>query len=119
EAIDIKLSLLAPRSLEVGTGAILFGGDDSPGIVDLSIAGSIARNGPGALKGSIALLDTTIKDLHMGGAQMTVDRLHLGAIEDLVVSFDGFNPTEITARIDRATATNLALVLGPRPPAGG
>jgi hypothetical protein len=115
EAIDIKLSLLAPRSLEVGTGAILFGGDDAPGIVDLSIAGSIAQTGPGALKGSIALLDTTIKDLHMGGAQMTVDRLHLGAIDDLVVSFDGFSPTEITARIDRATATNLALVLGPRP----
>jgi hypothetical protein len=115
EAIDIKLSLLAPRSLEVGTGAILFGGDDAPGIVDLSIAGSLAAPGPGSLKGSIALLDTTIKDLHMGGAAMTVDRLHLGAIDDLVVTFEGFQPMEITARIDRATATNLALVLGPRP----
>jgi hypothetical protein len=110
--IDVKLSLLAPRSLEVGTGAILFGGEDSPGIVDLSIAGAIAAKGRGTLKGSIALLDTTIKDLHLGGATMTVDRLHLGTIDHLEVTFDGFSPVEITARIDRATATNLALVLG-------
>lgn len=112
EKIEIKLSLLAPRSLEVGGGAILFGGEDSPGIVDLSIAGSLKAPGQGVLEGSIALLDTTVKDLHMGGAAMTVDRLHLGAIDQLQVAFDGFTPTEITAKIDRATATNLALVLG-------
>jgi hypothetical protein len=116
ENIEVKLSLLAPRSLEVGGGAILFGGEGAPGIVDLSIAGMLKAPGPGALKGSIALLDTTIKDLHFGGAAMTVDRLHLGSIDQVDVTFDGFTPTEITARIDRATATNLALVLGgPRP----
>jgi len=112
EKIEIKLSLLAPRSLEVGGGAILFGGEDAPGIVDLSIAGEVRAPGAGGLKGSIGLLDTTIKDLRMGGAMMTVDRLHLGAIDQLEVVFDGFNPTEITARIDRVTATNLSLLLG-------
>lgn len=119
DKIEVKLSLLAPRSLEIGGGAILFGGDDAPGIVDLSIAGGVRSPGSGALKGSIGLLDTTIKDLRLGGMLMTVDRLHLGAIDQLEVVFDGFNPTEIHARIDRVTATNLALVLGgPRPGEG-
>lgn len=116
DKLDIKLSLLAPRSLEIGGGAILFGGDDAPGMVDLSIAGGVKSPGPGSLEGSIGLLDTTIKDLRFGGVQMTVDRLHLGAIDKLHVAFDGFSPTQITAKIDRVTATNLALVLGgPRP----
>jgi hypothetical protein len=112
DKIEIKLSLLAPRSLEIGGGAILFGGEDAPGIVDLSIAGGVKSPGAGSLAGSIGLLDTTIKDLRMGGALVTVDRLHLGAIDQLAVTFDGFNPTEVSAKIDRATATNLALVLG-------
>ena len=114
EGLTISLSLLVPRSLEVGGGAIMFGGDDAPGIVDLKIGGNLRSKGPGALGGSIALLDTTIKDLRLGGTTMTVDRLHLGSIEQAEVTFDGFRPTQVTARIDRVTATNLSLLLGRR-----
>src|SRR5207237_447741 len=39
EAIDVALSLLAPRSVEVGGGVIMFGGDDQPGMVDLKVTG--------------------------------------------------------------------------------
>jgi hypothetical protein len=112
ESVEAKLSLTAPRSLEIGGGAILFGGEGSPGIVDLSCGGAIRSPGPGELDGSIALVDATIKDLHLGGLAMTVDRLHLGSIDHIQVTFDGFKPVEIMAKIDRATATNLALVLG-------
>jgi hypothetical protein len=114
EGVECKLSLTAPRSLEVGGGAIMFGGEGSPGIVDLSILGELRSPGAGALGGSIALVDATIKDLHFGGLAMTADRLHLGSIDHVEVRFDGFTPAEITAKIDRATATNLALVLGRR-----
>jgi hypothetical protein len=115
DKIQLALSLLAPRSFEVGGGAILFGGDDAPGIVDFAIAGALHHPAaPGSLRGSIGLVDTTIKDLQLGGAVLTVDRLHLGKIEQLEVTFDGFAATEVTATIDRVTATNLALVLGGR-----
>ena len=112
EGVEAKLSLTAPRSLEVGGGAILFGGEGSPGIVDLSFAGALRSPGAGALDGSVALVDATIKDLHFGGLAMTVDRLHLGSIDHVQIAFDGFNPAEVTAKIDRATATNLSLVMG-------
>ena len=112
ESVEAKLSLTAPRSLEVGGGAILFGGEGSPGIVDLSLGGAVRSPGPGALEGSIALVDATVKDLHIGGLAMTMDRLHLGSIDHFQVTFDGFKPVEIMAKIDRATATNFALILG-------
>ncbi len=112
EAIDIALSLVAPRSLEVGGGLIMFGGDDQPGMLDLKVTGSINDRGPGELHGAIGSLDTTIKDLKVGPMHLTSDRLHFDALEQLEVTFDGFRPVKITMLIARVTATNLSLLLG-------
>nr|MBA3820823.1 hypothetical protein [Deltaproteobacteria bacterium] len=62
DAIDIALSLVAPRSVEAGGGLVMFGGDDSPGMVDLKVAGAINDKRPGQLRGTIGSIDTTIKD---------------------------------------------------------
>ena len=112
EAIDIALSLLAPRSLEVGSGLIMFGGDDQPGMVDLKVAGSIDDRGPGKLNGTIGSVDTTIKDLRLGPVLLTADRLHFDGLDQLEVIFDGFSPSKVTTVIHRVTATNLAMRLG-------
>lgn len=112
DAIDIALSLVAPRSLEAGGGVIMFGGDDQPGMVDQRVTGSIRDKGPGALRGTIGSVDTTIKDVRIGPAQITADRLHFDGLDELEVIFDGFRPTCVTVVVHRVTATNLALQLG-------
>jgi len=112
EAIDIALSLLAPRSLEVGGGLIMFGGEEQPGMVDLKVTGSINDRGPGALNGTIGSVDTTIKDLRMGPVLLTADRLHFDGLDQFEVTFDGFRPSKITMVVHRVTATNLAMRLG-------
>lgn len=110
--IDIALSLSAPRHLEVGAGTIAFGGDDQPGLVDLKISGAIANQGPGALKGAIGSIDTTLKDLRIGPLEITADRLQFEGLDQIEVAFDGFHPTGVTMVIRRATATNLSLKIG-------
>jgi hypothetical protein len=112
EAIDIALSLLAPRSLEVGGGLIMFGGEDQPGMVDLRVTGGISNHGPGALRGAIGSVDTTIKDLRLGPVLLTADRLHFDGLDQLEVTFDGFSPSMVTMVVHRVTATNLAMRLG-------
>ena len=112
EGIDIAIGLLAPRSLEVGDGLIMFGGDDQPGMVDLKVAGSIRDAGPGRLTGAIGSVDTTIKDLRLGPMLLSADRLHFDGLDGLEVTFDGFRPAKITMVVSRVTATNLALRLG-------
>ena len=115
EAIDIAISLLAPRSLEVGNGLIMFGGDDQPGMVDFKVTGGINDRGPGKLRGAIGSIDTTIKDLHLGPVHLTADRLHFDGLDQLEVRFDGFRPTDVTMVIHRVTATNLAMRIGGAP----
>jgi hypothetical protein len=115
DAIDIALSLLAPRSVEVGGGVVMFGGDDQPGMVDLKVTGAIRDRGPGALRGAIGSVDTTIKDLHLGGVALTADRLHFDGLDQLEVVFDGFSPTAVQVIVHRVTATNLALTIGSSP----
>lgn len=111
--LDVSLSLRAPRSVEVGGGAILFGGEDAPGVVGLAVAGSMTHPpNPGSLRGTIGLVDVTAKDVKAGPMVVTVDRLHLGAIDGLELSFDGFRPVGLTCMIARATATNLSLGIG-------
>jgi hypothetical protein len=112
DAIDIALSLLAPRNLEVGTGLIAFGGDDQPGLVDLKVIGAIHDSGAGSLKGAIGSVDTTIKDLRVGPLEVTADRLHFDGLDQLEVTFDGFRPTCITMVVHRVTATNLSIKIG-------
>jgi hypothetical protein len=110
--IKVDLSMAAPRSLEIANGDILFGGDDEPGIVGLQVAGNLVHPpGPGGLTGKAALLDVTAKDLALGPTTLTVDRLHLGSIDQIEMRFDGFTPTGLTAHIHRVTATNLSLRL--------
>jgi hypothetical protein len=114
DAIDIAINLVAPRSFDVAGGIIMFGGDDQPGMVDLKVSGAINDKRPGQLKGAIGSIDTTIKDMHLGPAVLTADRLHFDGLDELVVSFDGFKPTCVTVVIHRVTATNLSLKLGGR-----
>ncbi len=111
--LDVSLSLRAPRSVEVGGGAILFGGADAPGVVGLAVMGSMTHPpNPGSLRGTIGLVDVTAQDVQAGPMLVTVDRLHLGAIDGLELSFDGFRPVGLTLMIARATATNLSLGIG-------
>ena len=115
DKIDVALSLVAPRSLEVGGGLVMFGGDDSPGMVDLQVTGAINDKRPGALHGRIGSIDTTFKDVHIGSSVLTADRLHFDGLEELAVEFDGFRPVNVDVIIHRVTATNLSLQLGKRP----
>lgn len=111
--VDVSLSLRAPRSVELGGGAILFGGEGAPGVVGLEVTGSMTHPpGPGRLRGTIGLVDVTAKDVKAGPMMVTCDRLHLGAIEGLELTFDGFRPVGLTCSIARATATNLTLGIG-------
>ncbi len=114
DAIDIALSLLAPRSVETSTGLIMFGGDDEPGMVDLQVTGVIRDAGVGSLKGRIGSVDTTIKDVYAGPVQITADRLHFDGLDELEVTFDGFSPAALRVLIHRVTATNLDLKIGGR-----
>jgi hypothetical protein len=110
--LKVNLSMAAPHHVEIGDGAIQFGGDDDPGIVGLQLSGDLFHPaGPGGLTGSIALLDITAKDVGAGPATFTVDRLHLGDIETFEVTFDAFRPVGLTARVQRITASNLSLRL--------
>ena len=115
EAIDIVLSLLAPRSLEVGGGVIMFGGEEQPGMVDLKVTGRVSMEGPGALNGAIGSIDTTIKDLQMGPVLLTADRLHFDGLDQLEVIFDGFTPSKVTMVVHRVTATKVSLRIGGTP----
>jgi hypothetical protein len=112
DAIEVALSLLAPRKLEIGAGTILFGGEDQPGLVDLKLAGAIRAAGAGNLKGAIGTIDTTISDLRLGPVAVTADRLCFDGLDQLEVTFDGFSPSAITVVIHRVTATNLVLKIG-------
>lgn len=117
DKIEVALSLLAPRHLEVGGGTIMFGGEDQPGMVDLKVSGAIRDRGAGALRGAIGSVDTTIKDLAMGPIVMSADRLHFDGVDQLEVTFDGFTPTSVTVVVHRVTATNLSIKIGsPRQP---
>ena len=112
DKLDLALSLLAPRHLDVGGGTIMFGGDDQPGMVDLKVNGTLRDRGPGTLKGAIGSVDTTIKDLGLGSAILSADRLHFDGVEELEVDFDGFHPTAVRIVVHRVTATNLSIQLG-------
>lgn len=112
-AIDVRLSMVAPRSVEVAGGTILFGGDDAPGLVDLAVEGALVHPpAPGAIRGKIGALDLTLKDVHLGGATLTADRLHVDSIDAIEVTFDGFTPTSLTVDLHRVSITNMALVIG-------
>jgi hypothetical protein len=113
-AIDVALSLLAPRSVELGGGMIMFGGDDQPGMVDLKVTGSLHDRGAGELKGAIGSIDTTIKDVQLGPVKMTADRLHFDGIDELEVEFDGFRPVRVTVVVHRVTATHSTLQISGR-----
>jgi hypothetical protein len=115
DKIDVALSLLAPRHLEVGNGVIQFGGDDQPGMVDLKITGAIRNQGAGGIKGAIGSIDTTIKDLELGPTMLSCDRLHFDSLDGLELTFDGFRPTAMTLIVHRVTATNFAMKIGSRP----
>jgi hypothetical protein len=112
DGIDVALSLLAPRNLEIGQGLIAFGGEDQPGMVDFKVSGALGNRGPGRLRGAIGSVDTTVKDLRVGPAEITCDRLHFDGLDELEVTFDGFRPTKISMVIHRVTASNLAIKLG-------
>jgi hypothetical protein len=109
--LAIDLHMVAPRNLEAAGGTIRFGGDDAPGIVDLNIEGSVVQPGSGVLRARAGAVDLTLKDIR-AGLLATADRLHVGPMDELEVTFDGFTPRSLTASLHRVTATNLSLILG-------
>jgi len=117
DAIDVAVSLLAPRHVEIGGGVVQFGGEDQPGMVDLKVTGAIRDRGIGSVRGAIGSVDTTIKDLRLGPVVLTADRLHFDGLDQLEVTFNGFTPTAVALLVHRVTATNLALTIGSSPPA--
>lgn len=116
DGIDVALSLLAPRHLDVGAGTIMFGGDDQPGMVDLKVTGALRDRGGGKITGTVGSVDTTIKDLRLGSTMLSADRLHFDSIDTLEVTFDGFTPTSVLLVVHRVTATNLAIRIGEKAP---
>ena len=112
DAIDIALSLLAPHSVDIGHGMIMFGGEDQPGMVDFKVSGAINNQAAGVLKGAIGSVDTTVKDLTYGPVAISADRLHFDGLDQLIVTFDAFTPKCATVIIHRVTATNLQLRIG-------
>jgi hypothetical protein len=109
--IDVALSLLAPRNLEIGGGMIMFGGDGAPGLVDLEVKGSVKDPGAGVLRGAIGSGDLTVKDLALGPTIVTADRLEIDRVDHIEATFDGFKPVTINATIHKVTATNLSLTI--------
>lgn len=112
DGIDVALSLRAPRSLHVGNGVIAFGDGEAPGIVNLTVAGSVHSNGPGILRGGVGMVDTTIKDLRLGSAVISADRLGLDDVETFDVAFEGFVPVAAHLAMHRVTASNVKLTVG-------
>ena len=93
----------------------MFGGDDQPGMVDLKVQGALRDRGGGKITGTVGSVDTTIKDLKIGGSMLSADRLHFDGIDTLEVMFDGFTPVGVMLVVHRVTATNLAIKLGAQP----
>jgi len=113
--LKVQLSMVAPHSVELGQGTLQFGGEDEPGVVGLQLTGSLMHPpAPGELTGAVGVIDVTAKDVGLGPVMLTVDRLTLGDLETFDLTFDGFRPIGLTARIHRITASNLSLHLGPR-----
>jgi len=54
-------------------------------------------------------VDLTIKDVQLGPAKLTADRLHFDGLDELEVVFDGFRPVNVMVIVHRVTATNLSL----------
>jgi hypothetical protein len=104
--------MTAPRSFNIGNGTLLFGGDDSPGLMDLKVTGSIDSKQAGSIRGAIGSIESTIKDLHFGAAQLTTDRLMLTGIDEFEVTFQGFKPSQVIMRMNRASATKLSVRIG-------
>ncbi|MEZ4364954.1 MAG: hypothetical protein R2939_01540 [Kofleriaceae bacterium] len=118
--ILVKLSLTVPRSVAIGDGHVLFGGDDAAGIVDLKIAGAVGDGGrAGALRGSIGALDLTLADVSLGGAaRVSADRIRLGQLDPIEVQFEGFAIAGLSTTIAEISVTNLRLLLGRAPQPG-
>ncbi len=112
EAIDIALSMSAPRSVAIGGGTLMFGGDDAPGLVDLKVRGDIHSYAAGMISGAIGAIDTTLKDIHISGITLTTDRLSLDGIDGFELAFEGFTPTSLTMKIHRVTAAKLSARVG-------
>jgi hypothetical protein len=112
DAIDIALSLLAPRSVETSTGLIMFGGDDEPGMVDLQVTGEVKDAGAGKLDGRITSIDVTFKDVAIGPASITADRLNFDGLDEFEVMFDGLSPAHVHMLVHRVIATNFDVRIG-------
>jgi len=111
--LAVSLSMAAPRNLDVAGGTIRFGGEDEPGIVDLKVGGSLVHPpAPGKIDAVAGALDMTLKDIQLGGMHLSADRMHVGPVDSLEVTFDGFQPVGLVASLHRVSATNLVLLLG-------
>lgn len=117
EKIRLHLSSSATAYLELRNGSIIqFGDEAQPGLVDLSASGELRHSAadpraPTAIHGSVGLLDMTIKELLLGAAAVSADRLHIGDVERIDIGFEGFRPRRLAAQVGRLAATNLRVHL--------
>jgi hypothetical protein len=117
--IALAIAMTAPATIDFDDDALIQIGDESaPGLLDMKLAGDVVFHSGAtqpaatAIRGAVGLLDATIKDLHMGGAVLSTDRIHLGGLENLDLEFRGLRPGRLTGGIGRIAATNLRLVIG-------
>lgn len=116
--IDVELSMQLPGTLELPHGGVIrFGAENQAGIADLKVAGDIVfgSDKPAIdteLRGRIGLMDVTTHGLKLGGIEITCDRLHLGAIDNLSLQFRGLHPVAVRAEINRVAGSNLRLGIG-------
>lgn len=117
EKIRLDLSTTAPTFLELRNGSSLqIGDEEQPGVVDLHASGSLrhaAGEPPAAttVRGSVGLIDITVKELALGAMALSADRLHIGGIDHIEIGFEGFQPRRLSATLGRLAATNLRLHL--------
>ena len=134
--IKLALHTDTPVQLGLPGGAMLqLGDDDSAGLAGLTLEGELRYARPNleatdvsqksvtpnsdpaesadrpdqrtSLRGSVALLDMTLNDLALGKATISVDRLHIGSLEQIELWFDGFRPDRLELSIGRMAATNV------------
>lgn len=115
--MEVRLQAKAPAQVELPGGALIrFGDEGQSGVVGLDVKGELRYQAAGepehtALSGTIELLDITVKDLPVGAASVSVDRLHIGQIDRIEVGFDGFRPHRLELVVSRIAATNLRVQL--------
>ena len=112
----LELHVGNPVQVALPMGAMLqFGDDESTALSGLQLTGEIRydRDAPTpaatttCLSGSADLVDVTLNEVRVGESALSIDRLHIGGIDQITIWFQGFRPTRVELSIGRMAATNV------------